>query len=653
MMFARPEERSRARGSLRERRFELACWYLAVLVPTLVFKLKLLNAIYVGGLSAALSSADVDLASSHGWLEGLVFFARDPLEVFLAVGAVFALGRALFPRTARILFAAGVFLVVLVLGAVQFYYAQVANLPTLETLREGIRWAEGHPAVVGKFVTPHRLLLLPVTRAGGRIPFPRVARKAVETAAAGCLLVGLATWAVAGSSPSDPRLGGYWSNLALTFVGRDERSPLQRREVSPAEIVRTLGDVVYPVGRPADPDYQVPLPVGRRPRHILIVELETAARKFYPLATSDALPTLRRMSQQAIVSDRHYSTAPVTISAVYSLLSGTYPRGGSLPDRYGDFLSDGLATVLSARGYETTYIDSYVFDWSERGDDRIVRSLGFSRLLESGTEPAEGAGAYERAVEHEQRSFDRALESILDASRRGRHAFVFVATILGHYPWAAGPQGEGLPASARMLRIAQVIDGMLAHLLDGLDAHGLGDDVLIVVTGDHGLRFKSEFDSAGESFPQTELTYNVPFLLYAPGLFSQPVRLDHQTSHVDLVPTLLDLCGIPRESLLLHGQDMLDRGLARRVIFLTGGGLYPVDSLRWLGRDYSVNHLSGGVSLQPGGPPPADSPTPVFSQGRARRIVGEAEGLFDATAAVFLRRALSERRAAIHVGTAG
>jgi hypothetical protein len=89
------------------------------------------------------------------------------------------------------------------------------------------------------------------------------------------------------------------------------------------------------------------------------------------------------------------------------------------------------------------------------------------------------------------------------------------------------------------------------------------------------------------------------------------------------------------------------------VVFLTGGGLYPVDSLRWLGRDYSVNHLSGGLSRQPTELPAADSPTRSFSQTRARRVVDEGEALFDATAAVFLRRALSERRAAAHVGTAG
>jgi len=391
----------------------------------------------------------------------------------------------------------------------------------------------------------------------------------------------------------------------------------------------------------------VNIPASQRiPRHIVIVSLETAPRKFYPIADNPMLPVFHAMSQHALVSDRHYASAPATSLAIYSLMTGTYPRPGEAVSRYGPFETDGLPTVLARHGYESTFIDSYDLSWNGQEDDAMLRSLGFSTIVDSRQLAVPKApDAYTYRVRQEARSFDAALDAIRGAASRGRKALVFVATILGHYDWVSPPGTAKLSAAEKLAETARVIDGLMGKFLTSLAQQGLADDMLIVVTGDHGLRFKLEFESLHEPAQYSDATFNVPFMVYAPALFPSQVRLPYSTSHVDLAPTLLDLVGVTRDGGLYHGDDMLDRRLESRVTFLPSGlypGLHPVDGFCWRDSTYSVYSITHRVTVRVGGNPisrdfGAELEAP-FSADDARRMVGAAKELFNATAAEFLRR---------------
>ena len=143
---------------------------------------------------------------------------------------------------------------------------------------------------------------------------------------------------------------------------------------------------------------------------------------------------------------------------------------------------------------------------------------------------------------------------------------------------------------------AEVVQGL--DVL-GLEARRLREEVIIVVTGDHGPRFLDELASLGEDLGHGDATFNVPLLVYAPGLLSRQVRLPHVTSHVDITPTLLYLVGLEPEHFLFHGGNVLDGRLRERVTYLMGAGLYPVDGLHWRGRMVTVNRVTGEVRSRP------------------------------------------------------
>jgi arylsulfatase A-like enzyme len=279
----------------------------------------------------------------------------------------------------------------------------------------------------------------------------------------------------------------------------------------------------------------------------------------------------------------------------------------------------------------------------------MVKDLGFMRVedIANDSQSVGHADAFHTAVERERHSLARALERIDDARGRRAHAFVFIATILGHYPWTSAKETRSLTGAAKLAALTRTLDGLLAELLDGIEKRGLTDSVIVVVTGDHGLRAKAEFASLHEQMRFGMVSFNVPFLLYAPGLFDHGVRLSHATSHVDIAPTLLELVGIPTDSLLLHGANMLTPQLRHRTTFMLNNSLRPVDGYYRDGWLYVYNAFTGQARIErtaegaespfPGGYAGTEQPSQAMTA-RVASTLDRAAGIFDTTSAYFLQR---------------
>jgi len=451
---------------------------------------------------------------------------------------------------------------------------------------------------------------------------------------------------------------GYWSSTVTSLRGAEHWSPLALGLPAASAIESDYKRFAYaqtlvPTGAPAR-ESELRIPRERRvPRHIVFVSLETAPRKYYPLLDNPALATFSRMASRGIASDQHLGVNPATTWAIYSMLTGTYPRRGRSLLDYGDFESDGLASVLGKQGYETTFLDSYKINWQSGfhrdHNSRMVKDLGFQDIedITSDSAPHLTGDPFDLAVSRERRSLARALERIDDARARHAHAFVFIATILGHFPWIAPAAAREQPGAAKLAEISRTLDALMGEFLAGIDKRGLSDSIIVVVTGDHGLRAKGEFASLNEPMRFGTISFNVPFVLYAPGLFDRAVRLAHVTSHVDIAPTLYDLVGISTDSLLLHGSSMLDPAVDERTTFMMNNSLRPVDGYYKNGWLYVYNAFTGearaerapGAMARPESPGhvPGVPPSLAFNASVAETL-DRAAGIFDTTSAYFLQR---------------
>ena len=86
------------------------------------------------------------------------------------------------------------------------------------------------------------------------------------------------------------------------------------------------------------------------------------------------------------------------------------------------------------------------------------------------------------------------------------------------------------------------VDANVARLLETLDELGVGDDTMVIYTSDHGDMHGSH-GLTNKGYPQEE-SAGIPLIIHVPGSPGGRVS-DALVSGIDLMPTLLDLTGLP------------------------------------------------------------------------------------------------------------
>lgn len=121
----------------------------------------------------------------------------------------------------------------------------------------------------------------------------------------------------------------------------------------------------------------------------------------------------------------------------------------------------------------------------------------------------------------------------------------------------------------------RIIDDAVGRIVAALDEAGQAERTVVAFTSDHG-------EMAGDhNMLEKRVLYEesarVPFLLRVPWLGTESVEIDGVCSHVDLLPTLLDLAGadvpapLPGRSLV--GTLTGDRDLTTEEVFLEWNGV--------------------------------------------------------------------------------
>lgn len=609
-----PQRGARAMHALRlwmrsDELVEQCWWWLLLAAATCVAKLAYLDQVYARNVGSALD----ELVRSSGeptsrWLVAALLVARDVVQTALLAIAVFVITSPLSTRGKRAVRRVAALVLLLALGANHLSFLELGTFVSKESLGTSWGWVMTKPEALRSYMTPATSfaaasvalwVMLPslLVRVATLHVVPGVLQRVLPVFTLSLLAAGLLLSPIATQRFGERAfpIHGYWSSVARAAWGQESADPSARDIPSERALLAQYRQLAYPRPVATSPKWLVPGVETRiRPRHVLVVGLETAPKAFYALTTAHDLPTFRRMSETAIVSEHHYTTSPYTRIANFSMLSGLYAPPSGLPVHFGRIAGDGFAAVLREQGYDTTYVDSWVLDWQAHSGERAqAQMLGFDAVIDNPERRDDGV--WEVLVRGEERAFDTAFAKIAQAQDHQRQAAVFLGTMLGHAPWPAAEGQEQLGGPARIHEVARVFDGLFARLLERLAARGLSKEVLIVIVGDHGLRLAAEFDSLGLTYSHSDLAYNVPFLLYAPGLVDETVRLPFATSHVDIAPTLLHLVGIATEGMLHHGGYVLDARLAERVVFLPSSKLGPLNGYTWRGH-YVTHHALSDVA---------------------------------------------------------
>ena len=111
-------------------------------------------------------------------------------------------------------------------------------------------------------------------------------------------------------------------------------------------------------------------------------------------------------------------------------------------------------------------------------------------------------------------------------------------------------KGDGLDGEQRKRfidlyeRAVQFVDAQVGLLLDHVDRAARLDNTVIVVVSDHGEEFLERGHWGHVEINLHDEIIKVPLLIKLPG-GSQARTIEHQVRTLDIMPTLVDLCGIP------------------------------------------------------------------------------------------------------------
>jgi arylsulfatase A-like enzyme len=164
--------------------------------------------------------------------------------------------------------------------------------------------------------------------------------------------------------------------------------------------------------------------------------------------------------------------------------------------------------------------------------------------------------------------FENATKFIGDTHRSGKRFFCYLATNAPHGPMWAPDSYTDAYAGVKNLKepgfygMITNIDDNLGRMVKFLRESNLEKDTLFIFMTDNGTSSGAQVFNAGmrgaKGSPY-EGGHRVPFFAYWPGGGIQGGRdIGALSSHIDVLPTLMELCGLKRNSTRpLHGKSLL------------------------------------------------------------------------------------------------
>lgn len=292
--------------------------------------------------------------------------------------------------------------------------------------------------------------------------------------------------------------------------------------------------------------------------NILIIHSHDLGRFLgsYGISSVDT-PHLDRFAEESTLFDAAFATSPHCSPARASLFTGNYPQThGVLGLAHEPFEwdlhdpSSHLAHRLGGYGYNSELIGVH-HESRDFEDAEVARRLGFTRVRTGGSRDVVVA---------------RTNESLTSAAASGQPFYLQIGFDEPHRIPSAQDQpgimgflapgvqaddsrGHAVPAylqddAGAREEIAEIqgavnyLDEGVGRILDHVEQLGLSEDTIVVFTTDHGLALPRAKCTLYDSGLGVALLMRVPARAAWQGR-----RISELVSHVDMVPTLLELIG--------------------------------------------------------------------------------------------------------------
>ena len=309
-------------------------------------------------------------------------------------------------------------------------------------------------------------------------------------------------------------------------------------------------------------------------------------------------PTLYRMSTEGFVFENFYNSFPnLTTNGEYTLCMGLMPDMSrmSFAVSVQNYLPFCLGHLYAGQGVTAHAYHNNVGTFYNRVNTHTNMGYDF-KALDFGLDMEPGTPTSDLEM----------LEKTIDDYLTEEPFHAYYMTYSGHADYnftdnAMSVQNQDLVADlegsegVRAYIACQLeLEKAMTYLLDRLEEAGIADRTVVVLTGDHmpyGLSDEDYAALAGDAVESDPFwRYRNSFICWTGGL-DEPVVVEDYCCTQDILPTVLDLMGLPYDSRLLTGRDVLAPGTHLAVLsdgsFLTDRVTYDASSgdLTWNGEE--------------------------------------------------------------------
>jgi len=375
---------------------------------------------------------------------------------------------------------------------------------------------------------------------------------------------------------------------------------------------------------------RLPAGVSRDDLNLLLITLDTTRAdrlRSYGFQGVET-PNLDRLAREGVLFEQASSAAPLTLPAHATLFTSRFPPEHGMRDNGGFFLDDSqvtLAETLKARGFSTGgFVGAYVLDskWGlGQGFDTYYDNFDLSKYQSISLGGVERRGG--EVVDH-------ALEWL--ASIGDRRFFAWTHFYDPHSPYDPPEPYRTTYGNHPYAGEIAYTDAQVGRLLAYLERQDLLDRTIVVAIGDHGESL-GEHGEGTHGFFIYEGVLHVPLIIRAPYSALAGRRVTDLVRSVDVMPTVLDLLGIPDPE-PLEGRTLAPLMAGRQPeanLEAFAESLYPLHHFGW----------SDLRSLRAGRYKYIAAPEPELydleqDPGELRNLYGERQALGDRMAARLL-----------------
>lgn len=286
-------------------------------------------------------------------------------------------------------------------------------------------------------------------------------------------------------------------------------------------------------------------------------------------------PTLYRLANEGIRFEEYYQPAwgGSTTAGEFSNLLGLVPVGGGkcMDEALEQDLFFTVGAQLQKRGYHSTAYHNHSYTYYNR--DETHTRLGYDSFIAMGN--GMEAGVKRNVPESDLEMMEFTAEQYLEKQPFS----IYYMTMSGHALYSRGGNAMSrknyhrvenldVPETIKCYHAANLeLEDAMAYLVQRLEAAGIAEDTVIVLAPDHYPYALEKSSAWGNEKNYLKDLYGTDridcftrdrsaLIVWCGSLEGENIVVEEPVYSLDILPTLLNLFGIPYESRLLVGRDV-------------------------------------------------------------------------------------------------